>query len=132
MGFGSVSKVDPYIIDNFFAFVHHKKRIHLNMLWMADFAENPMVQLFMHSLREQQMDAVMDNNKNLFKPLLFELFTNVQDITLHYTKYYAFSFLSLLSMLKNAALPTALKTITVTKTNAFSDSLKEQYQAQGL
>merc|ERR1712087_93256 len=82
--FGSVSKMDAYIIDNFYAFVHHKKRIRLILSEIAECVESALdlVQLFMHSMREQGQDAVSDDdNTNLFKPLLLELFTNVQDHT---------------------------------------------------
>merc|ERR1712192_52268 len=137
----SDSKLDDFILDNFYAFTQQKTRITL-VTPLIDMVKNKsFVDLIMHPLSEQGADDVSADDTNLFKPLLFKLFPNLTQITLATAwswQIYAINLLSLLSILHKAELPRALESIVVKDgrkhwlKSAFCVETQQLFAAKGL
>ena len=84
---------DAYIRDLFFAFASKKTQVTLNLYNMKEFTIQHVgprfYSLIMHPIQEQTLAnaEASEMSTNFFKPVLFELFTNLQEIVLYTTFY---------------------------------------------
>merc|ERR1712129_487839 len=92
-----------------------KTRIVLK-LWLMCKRENPLNDLIVHSLEERGVDDIRDDDTNCFKPLLFEMFPNLTQITIETgvnSWAYSFNFLSLLRILKSVEFPASFRELII-------------------
>merc|ERR1712176_918038 len=88
--------IDAFAMDNFFAFTRNKTQIVLNLDQMNKMKERRLIDLVMHSIKEKRTGGFCEDNNNILKPLIFELFPNLKQITI-IAFGYPFNLLSLLS-----------------------------------
>lgn len=67
----------------------------------------------MHSVVQQEVDSIGDNNNNCFKSLLFDLFPNVKEIIIYTRSYYTLNISILLSIIDSSFLPKSFERILV-------------------
>eukprot|EP01084_Bolivina_argentea_P293717 505222_1 len=110
------NKLDTYIKDTFYLFTKKKTQITLHLELISRIQNDSFIELIAHSIKPRNYKRNMITNNNLFKPILFKLFPNLQEIMIYSTSFssvYSFSILSLLSMLTNTVLPKSFRTITI-------------------
>ena len=114
-------KLDDYIKQNFYLFTQNTTQITLNLKKINDIKNRSFIDILMHSIQAQKRAS--NNNNNLFKPIIFKLFTNLSEIIIYSSgdKLYAFNILSLLSILSDNSLPKSFKTITIKDYSNMSD-----------
>ena len=138
------SKLDAFILDNFYAFVQHKTRIVLVPTYIKKINNKSFIDLIIsmkHPISDQGVDDVAGDATNLFQPLLLALFPNLTQITMRTSTnldLYAFNLMSLLSLQGDAELPRSLQSIVITDAwqmwvaNAFSVEKQKRFAAKGL
>ena len=76
----------PFINDTFRHFCARKTQVVLSFEEMDDWIQNEaFVSLIMNPVKEQKYQEISDNDTNLIKPVLFELFRNVHELAMHTT-----------------------------------------------
>ena len=123
-----------FVNDTFHHFCARKTQIVLN-LWRLDERVNnkEFVSLVMNEVKAREYSDVSDDDVNLFKPVLFELFGNVQELVVKAEDgrdQYAFN----LESLAQFAFPKSLRRMNIKGKwleDAFTDSVKQYYQERG-
>jgi len=123
-----------FVNDTFRHFCASKTQIILRLGDIAKYVKSKdFMSLVMNEIKEQNSSDVSDNDVNLFKPVLFELFGNVQEVvlvTVSWRKDYACN----LERLSQYAVPTSLRRMVVEGEwlkEAFTDSVKELFIGRG-
>ena len=128
-----------FVNDTFRHFCARKTQIILNLEYMDYYIKNEeFVSLIMNPVKEQKYSDISDDDVNIFKPVLFELFGKVREVVIYtsaaFGKVYVYSFnldRFLKHVLCSPSLPTSLKRIEVDDEGkewleaAFSDSMKQ-------
>ena len=97
------------------------------LLYMDKRIRNYFVSLIMNGVKEQEYSDVSDDDVNLFKPVLFELFGNVQELVVSGSAY-AFN---LERLSQQYALPKSLRRMTIWGKwlkDAFTDSVQQNME----
>ena len=104
--------VDQYVLDNFYCFQQSKKHIRLRPQWMNE-DDAYLKNLIFYGVSESS--DVPDDNTNIFRPFLFEVFPNLVELVVWSDKWggYALNLLSLLSVLDAAVIPRSFKVLKV-------------------
>ena len=122
-------KLDEFAVDSFFAYTLNKTSIVFDYCAIETMDTTAFSSLVMHPV-QSQFGTIPNDKTNLPKPIVFELFRNLEQITMHTSRFYAFNPLSLLSILNEAALPDSFKTVRINgSSNAFVEEVKEKYAA---
>jgi len=99
-----------FVNDTFRHFCARKTQIILNLNYMEERVKNKdFVSLVMNELKRRWYLADWDDDTNLFKPVLFELFGNVQEMVIDATGNYVFN----LERLPQYAFPVSLKKMVI-------------------
>ena len=96
------NKLDQYIADTFKLFITNKTQITLNLPALSWSEDSSFIDLIMNPIQQQSYSEIADNDINIFKPLIFNLFKNLKEITIitgWSSDVYSFNMLSLLSVL---------------------------------
>jgi len=106
--------LDEFVIHNFMAFTRKKTRVVLDLEAMYQCGETALTGLVVYPMDHgQEVDGTIpDDDTNCIRPLLFELFPNLTQITIE-SGFHSFNFLSLLRILKSVELPAAFKGLTI-------------------
>ena len=111
------NSLDKYINDTFHLFTNNKSQIILNLDEMWRYVKDKkFISLIMHSVKEQGVDDIGDNNNNCFKSSLFNLFPNLKEIIIYtssYHYYYPINILNLLSTICSSLLPKSFHRIII-------------------
>eukprot|EP01084_Bolivina_argentea_P193599 332134_1 len=117
----SDDKLDKYIKDNFLLFAANKTQIILKLHWLNMMKNAHFTNFVTYPICKQT--TPQKNNNNLFKPMIFELFPNLKNITIYtaHSSYpypvYCFNLLSLLSILVGVSFPKSFKSIIIKDQN---------------
>merc|ERR1712129_81559 len=100
-------------------------------------SENLLNDLIVHSVTKRYGDDIPKDDTNCIKPLLFELFPNLTQITIQtvLSKVHSFSFLSLLRILKSVEFHASFEELIITGNwfkNVFCDELVDAFAAEHL
>merc|ERR1712154_728995 len=96
------------------AYSLNKTNIVLSLRDISRIKNKSFVDLVMNTVKIQKLEDISSDDTNLPKPILFELFPNLEQLTIDIDDgYYVFNPLSLLSLLNAVTLPDALRTIKV-------------------
>merc|ERR1711971_1349070 len=120
-----------FVNDTFRHFCVRKTKIELHLVDMKRYLKNEdLVSLVMNELKTQsEYSDVSDDNVNLPKPVVFELFGNLQELVIQAVTY-AFN----LERLSQFAFPKALQSIIIRGywlEDAFTDTVKQRFKKQG-
>ena len=138
------SELDTFPIDSFYAYTRNKTIIHLNLFIINHIRSESLVDLAMYRVAVQDVSEIRNDNTNLFKPILFDLFPKLRQITINTAdqtgqRKWAFNPLSLLSILNGAAVPESFETIKIEDrgenkwlTKAFSQRVRGKYAESNL
>merc|ERR1712154_238705 len=98
-----------------------------------------------HPIKKQRVEDISEDNTNILKPLIFELFPKLQQITVVSSSLYrcfAFNLLSLLSVIDETVLPASLSSLVIKGTrpdksgewlkSVYCDESAEQFAAKNL
>ena len=128
--------LDQYILETFHSFIIHKTTLSflLNELWYAKDSKlkNMVINTMWDEGHEWKSRTETESEDvNLLKPFVFELFPNVNSISI-WSPCYPFDLVSFLRILQRADLPEQLKLITVMGTRSigdyFSEKVNEEYK----
>ena len=111
--------VDQYVLDNFYCFRQKKTKLVLNPFRMNKNDEY-LTNLLFYGISSSK--EVPKDNINIFRPFLFELFPNMVELVLWLNNGYALNFLSLLSVLEEAAtvIPQSFEVLKVHETALYN------------
>ena len=127
----SDKKLDVFTVDSFFAYALNKTCILLTLGEINCTDNKSFIDLVLHPVHFQSVDNISKDFTNLPQPILFELFGNLEQITINTIySFFAFSPLSLLSILNGVKLPDSFRTIMIEGINkAFDEGVKAKYAA---
>ena len=141
--FAANPNIDADVLDNFFAFTRHKTHI---VLYLRELDREEMhnikelTDFVMHNIKMQYVANIPDDDTNVLKPRIFELFPNLQQITIDGTSIegtdgtsFGFNLLSLLSVLCDAVIPASFETLVIKDAerywlkSAFSKEIRREF-----
>ena len=120
-----------FVNDTFRHFCAQKTHIFLRLWNMEKYIKNKeFLSLIMNVIKQRwEYSDVLDDDVNLFKPVMFELFSNVQELVIA-TRWYAFN----LERMSQYAWPKALTRMTIEGMwlkDAFTGSVKQAFNDHG-